>query len=59
MRERNILWLAHVRVKVVEITQLLCPEARISVRRVVSLVMLNVYKYIVLLCCLEEFLVVF
>jgi len=51
--------LTHVRVEVVEVTQLLRPVARIGVRWIVPLVMLNVNKDIVLLRCCKKFLVVF
>lgn len=53
------LRLAHIRVKVVEITQLLRPETRIRVCRVVPLVMFNVNEDIVLLCGRKQLLVVF
>jgi hypothetical protein len=53
------LWLAHVRVKVVEVSQFLSPEPCICVGGIVSLVMLDVYKNIVLLCQCDEILMVF
>jgi hypothetical protein len=56
---KDVLWLAHVRVEVVEITQLLRPEARIGICRVVSLMMFNVDKDVVFSRFLKEFLVVF
>jgi hypothetical protein len=45
-----LLRLAHVRVKVVEIPQLLRSESRIRISGIVSLVMLNVYENVVLFC---------
>ncbi|KAH8639608.1 D-galacturonic acid reductase [Alternaria alternata] len=53
----NVLWLAHVRVKVVEVAQLLCPETRVRVSGIVPLVMLNVDEDIVFLCCGQKLLV--
>lgn len=50
--------MTHVRVEVVEITQLLCPVARIGVCWIVPLVVLNIDKDIVLLRCCKKFLVV-
>jgi len=55
----NVLWLAHVGVEVVEIAQLLRPETRISIRRIVSLVVLNVNEDIVFLRSCQKRLMVF
>lgn len=52
------LRLAHVGVKVVEVTELLGPESCVGIGGVVALVMLDVYKDIVLLSLFEELLVV-
>ena len=54
-----LLWLTHVRIEVIEISQFLGPETRIRVGRIVTLVVLDVHKHIVLLCCRKEVLVVF
>jgi hypothetical protein len=45
-----LLWLTHIGVEVIEVTQLLCPESRVRIRRIVPLVMLNVHEYIVFFC---------
>lgn len=52
------LRLTHVGVEVVEVTKLLGPESCIGVGGIVTLVVLNVNKDIVLLGLLEELLVV-
>jgi hypothetical protein len=49
LRVDFLLWLTHVRVEIVEVSQILGPESRVRVCRIVSLVMLNVYEHIVLL----------
>jgi len=53
-----LLRLAHVRVEVVEVAQLLCSEPRIRIGGVVSLMVFNIDKDIVLFCRGEERLVV-
>lgn len=55
---KGLLWLTHVRVEVVEISQFLGAESCVRVRRVVSLVVLDIHENIVLLCQREQILVV-
>lgn len=56
---KSVLWLRHVRIKVVEVTQLGGPEARIGICRVEAFVVFNVDEDIVLLGSGEKRLVVF
>lgn len=55
----GLLGLGHVGIEVVEVAQLLRPEAGICVCRVVPLVMLDINEDIVLLCGCKQLLVVF
>lgn len=55
----NVLWLAHVGVEVVEITQLLRPETRIRICGIIALVMLNVDEDAVFLRRCQKRLVMF
>ncbi len=54
-----LLWLAHVRVEVVEVSQFCSPESRVGICGIEALVMLNVYEDIVLPSSFEQLLVVF
>jgi hypothetical protein len=58
-RKVGLLWLTHVRVEVVEITQLLRPKPRIRVSGIVPLVVLDVHEHIVLFRKCQKILVVF
>jgi hypothetical protein len=54
-----LLWLAHVRIKVVEVSQFGGPESGIGVCGVEAFVVLDIDKDIVLACLFEQLLVVF
>lgn len=53
------LGLAHVRVEVVEVAQLLRSEACIGIRGIISLVVLHIDEHFMLARSLEQLLVVF
>lgn len=55
----SLLWLTHIRIEVVEVSQFLGPEPRVRVGRIISLMVLDVHKHVILLRSREEGLVVF